>query len=41
MAVQEATIPLLLTNKDVVVQAPTGSGKTIAFLVPTFKAAAN
>ena len=37
MAVQEATIPLLLTNKDVVVQAPTGSGKTIAFLVPTYE----
>ena len=31
---QEATIPLLLTNKDTVVQAPTGSGKTLAFLLP-------
>ena len=35
--VQEATIPLLLTNKDVVVQAPTGSGKTISFLIPIFE----
>lgn len=33
--VQEATIPLFLQNKDVAVQAVTGSGKTIAFLVPT------
>lgn len=32
--VQEATIPLFLTNKDVAVQAVTGSGKTLAFLIP-------
>ncbi|KAJ1569080.1 hypothetical protein HK405_010193, partial [Cladochytrium tenue] len=32
--VQASTIPLLLTHKDVIVQAVTGSGKTMAFLVP-------
>lgn len=32
--VQAATIPLFLSNKDVAVQAPTGSGKTISFLIP-------
>jgi ATP-dependent RNA helicase DDX55/SPB4 len=32
--VQEATIPLFLSNKDVAVQAVTGSGKTLAFLIP-------
>ena len=32
--VQEATIPLLLSHKDVSVEACTGSGKTFAFLVP-------
>jgi len=35
--VQQATIPLLLNNKDVAVQACTGSGKTAAFLVPAFE----
>ena len=35
--VQQAVIPLLLTHKDVVVEAATGSGKTIAFLVPAFE----
>ncbi len=35
--VQQATIPLLLSNKDVAVQAQTGSGKTAAFLVPAFE----
>ena len=35
--VQQATIPLLLNNKDVAVQACTGSGKTVAFLVPAFE----
>ena len=33
--VQEATIPLFLQNKDVAVQAVTGSGKTLSFLIPT------
>ncbi|ODV88386.1 hypothetical protein CANCADRAFT_14848, partial [Tortispora caseinolytica NRRL Y-17796] len=32
--VQAATIPLFCGNKDVVVEAVTGSGKTIGFLVP-------
>lgn len=32
--VQTATIPLFRTNKDVAVEAVTGSGKTIAFLIP-------
>ncbi|KAH3722973.1 DEAD-box ATP-dependent RNA helicase 18 [Pelomyxa schiedti] len=32
--VQAKTIPLFLSNKDVLVQACTGSGKTIAYVVP-------
>lgn len=32
--VQRAVIPLFLTNKDVCVQAVTGSGKTVAFVIP-------
>jgi ATP-dependent RNA helicase DDX55/SPB4 len=32
--VQEATIPLFAGNKDVAVDAPTGTGKTLAFLLP-------
>jgi superfamily II DNA/RNA helicase len=32
--VQNAVIPLFLSNKDVCVKACTGSGKTIAFVVP-------
>lgn len=32
--VQNATVPLLLTNKDVCVEAVTGSGKTLAFVIP-------
>ena len=32
--VQTATIPLFLSHKDVVVQASTGSGKTLSFLIP-------
>jgi len=35
--VQRAVIPLLLSHKDVAVEAPTGSGKTVAFLVPAFQ----
>jgi len=34
MPVQEKAIPLLMQGKDVVVRSKTGSGKTIAFLVP-------
>lgn len=32
--VQASAIPLFLGNKDVVVEAVTGSGKTLSFLVP-------
>lgn len=32
--VQTATIPLFLSHKDVVVQASTGSGKTLSFVIP-------
>ncbi|GAM25139.1 hypothetical protein SAMD00019534_083140 [Acytostelium subglobosum LB1] len=32
--VQSASIPLFLTNKDVLVEACTGSGKTLAFVIP-------
>ena len=32
--VQHAVIPLFCTNKDVAVDAATGSGKTLSFVVP-------
>lgn len=32
--VQEASIPVLLSGEDVIVQAQTGTGKTLAFLLP-------
>ncbi|KYR00091.1 putative RNA helicase [Tieghemostelium lacteum] len=32
--VQAAAIPLFLTNKDVLVEACTGSGKTLSFVIP-------
>ncbi|KAK9244657.1 P-loop containing nucleoside triphosphate hydrolase protein [Lipomyces tetrasporus] len=35
--VQASTIPLFCSNKDVVVEAVTGSGKTISFLIPTIE----
>lgn len=33
--VQESAIPLILENKDILVSAQTGTGKTAAFLLPT------
>ncbi|KAJ3205775.1 ATP-dependent RNA helicase ddx55, partial [Dinochytrium kinnereticum] len=35
--VQAASAPLLMSNKDVVVQACTGSGKTLAFVIPVIE----
>ncbi|KAJ3312284.1 ATP-dependent RNA helicase ddx55 [Blyttiomyces sp. JEL0837] len=35
--VQASTIPLLLSHKDVIVQAVTGSGKTMAFVIPVLE----
>lgn len=35
--VQAAAIPLMLKNKDVIVEAKTGSGKTLAFLIPVIE----
>lgn len=32
--VQASTIPLFIGHKDVVVEAVTGSGKTLSFLIP-------
>ena len=39
--VQESTVGLLLEGRDLAAQARTGSGKTIAFLVPIFKCLLN
>ena len=36
-AIQEQAIPKALTNKDLVAQARTGTGKTIAFLIPAMQ----
>ncbi|KAL0232183.1 hypothetical protein PCE1_003179 [Barthelona sp. PCE] len=36
-AVQAAVIPELLSNKDTVVQAATGSGKTLSFIIPVLQ----
>ena len=36
--VQAACIPLFMAHKDVVVQAQTGSGKTLSFVIPAFEA---
>jgi ATP-dependent RNA helicase DeaD len=37
--VQEQAIPILLTGKDIIAQAQTGTGKTLAFLLPIMEAA--
>ncbi len=36
-SVQEKTIPLARTGKDLIVRAKTGTGKTLAFLLPTIE----
>ena len=33
-AVQQAVVPLLLKGRDVLMRAPTGTGKTLAYLMP-------
>jgi ATP-dependent RNA helicase DDX55/SPB4 len=35
--VQASTIPLAMGNKDVVVEAVTGSGKTLSYLIPVIE----
>lgn len=32
--VQESAIPLILEGKDVIAESPTGTGKTLAYLLP-------
>ncbi|KAJ8621714.1 hypothetical protein MRB53_030243 [Persea americana] len=38
--VQEATLPIILKGKDVMAKARTGTGKTVAFLLPAIEAIA-
>jgi superfamily II DNA/RNA helicase len=33
-AIQDTTIPLLIEGKDVIAESPTGTGKTLAYLLP-------
>src|SRR6476660_5796507 len=33
-SIQNTTIPLLLEGKDVIAESPTGTGKTLAYLLP-------
>jgi superfamily II DNA/RNA helicase len=33
-SIQDTTIPLLLSGKDVIAESPTGTGKTLAYLLP-------
>lgn len=35
--IQEKVIPEILDNKDVIIQSPTGTGKTLAYLLPLFE----
>ncbi|GAB2224113.1 hypothetical protein Droror1_Dr00004860 [Drosera rotundifolia] len=39
--VQEATLPVILKGKDVMAKAKTGTGKTIAFLLPSIEVVVN
>ena len=36
-AIQQECIPLIIADKDVIAQAQTGTGKTLAFLLPLFE----
>ena len=36
-AIQEQTIPFILENRDVVGQSETGTGKTLAYILPIFQ----
>ncbi|XP_027335948.1 DEAD-box ATP-dependent RNA helicase 31-like [Abrus precatorius] len=38
--VQEATLPLILKGKDILAKAKTGTGKTVAFLLPSIEVVA-
>lgn len=33
-SIQEQSIPLILEGKDVIAESPTGTGKTLAYLLP-------
>lgn len=35
--IQEMVIPAVLNNDDIIASAPTGTGKTLAFLIPVFQ----
>ncbi|MGA9231263.1 MAG: DEAD/DEAH box helicase, partial [Exiguobacterium oxidotolerans] len=37
MPVQEQAIPLIREGKDVLVEAPTGTGKTLAYVIPALE----
>ncbi|GAB2217449.1 hypothetical protein Drorol1_Dr00000640 [Drosera rotundifolia] len=39
--VQEATLPVILKGKDVMAKAKTGTGKTVAFLLPSIEVVVN
>ncbi|GAB4861602.1 hypothetical protein Ancab_036795 [Ancistrocladus abbreviatus] len=39
--VQEATLPVILQGKDVLAKAKTGTGKTVAFLLPSIEVVVN
>jgi len=37
LPIQEVAIPAILENKDFYLSAPTGTGKTLAYLLPLFE----